>query len=101
LPIANNFNNAATFKINGTDITKGLFVVDADITTTTLHNDSDSDDDGLPDGTEDQDRNGIQTFGETDPNDKDTDGGNPEYQWQSHWYIACIDYDTTFFYSCE
>jgi hypothetical protein len=35
--------------------------------------DADSDDDGIPDGTEDSDHDGIYDFGETDPCDIDTD----------------------------
>jgi hypothetical protein len=62
-----------TYPINGTDITKGCFVVDRDPLTTTPHTDSDYDNDGLLDGEEDEDINGRVDPGETDPNDEDTD----------------------------
>lgn len=43
--------------------------------------DADSDDDGLPDGAEDSNRNGRVDPGETDPNQADTDGdGVPDSQ---------------------
>jgi hypothetical protein len=38
--------------------------------------------DGLTDGTEDSDANGLQTFGETDPNDPDTDGDGLADGWK-------------------
>ncbi|MGM0577947.1 MAG: EGF domain-containing protein [Myxococcota bacterium] len=71
----------------GTDDTDpGVFVPDADPTTTTDPTDDDSDDDGLMDGTEDADADGAMDDGETDPLDADTDGdgafdaaeGNPD-----------------------
>jgi hypothetical protein len=55
--------------------------------------------DGLTDGTEDPDANGLQTFGETDPNDPDTDGDGLADGWidQQVWnsssqqFEACAD----------
>jgi hypothetical protein len=55
--------------------------------------------DGLTDGTEDSDANGLQTFGETDPNDPDTDGDGLADGWidQQVWnsssgqFEACAD----------
>jgi len=65
------------------DTDLGIFVPDADPTTTTDPKDDDTDDDGLKDGTEDANQDGetINTIGdsgtpgsgETDPNDFDTD----------------------------
>ena len=43
-------------------------------TTCTQPQDADTDDDGIPDGVEDADRNGVWDAGETDPCDMDTDG---------------------------
>ena len=73
--ISDNVNNNLTphFIINGTNISKGYFIIDEDPSTTTDFEDNDTDDDGLLDGIEDSDNNGLLTFGETDPNDKDTD----------------------------
>lgn len=63
----------------------GVFIADADNTTTTDPLDSDSDNDGLADGVEDANKNGKQDnpvignsttvgSGETDPSDPDSDG---------------------------
>ena len=68
----------------GPDTDTGVFVPDADPSSTTDPLDDDSDDDGLLDGTEDSNGNGAVEVtlggtgtpgaGETDPNDVDTDG---------------------------
>ncbi len=58
--------------LSGTNIS--LFVPDADSTTTTDPNDIDTDDDGLSDGTEDANHNGMVDSGETDPGNPDSDG---------------------------
>ncbi|MFH1811058.1 MAG: hypothetical protein ABIJ09_20120 [Pseudomonadota bacterium] len=50
------------------------FVADADPTTTTSASNVDSDGDGINDGIEDANRNGLVDAGETDPNDPDSDG---------------------------
>jgi hypothetical protein len=57
---------------SGTDL--GVFVPDADPSTTTDPNNSDSDGDGLSDGEEDLDGNGRFDPGETDPNDSSNSG---------------------------
>jgi len=57
---------------DGTD--PAVFVPDGDPTTTTLALDPDSDGDGLDDGTEDADRDGVRDPDETDPIDDDSDG---------------------------
>jgi hypothetical protein len=44
--------------------------------------DADSDDDGLSDGTEDINRNGVMDFGETDPCNIDTDNDNMPDGWE-------------------
>jgi hypothetical protein len=47
-------------------------------------NDPDTDDDGIPDGLEDKNKNGMVDSGETDPNKPDTDGdGVPDSQEDS------------------
>jgi hypothetical protein len=56
----------------GTDT--GIFVPDADPSSSTDALDNDSDDDGIPDGSEDANQNGFVDSGETDPGDPDTDG---------------------------
>jgi cysteine-rich repeat protein len=56
------------------DTAPGVFVPDADDTTTTDPSDDDSDDDGLTDGTEDANHNGAVDTTELDPNDPDRDG---------------------------
>ena len=58
--------------LQGTD--PALFVPDDDPSTTTDPIDSDSDDDGIPDGEEDADRNGAADPGETDAANADSDG---------------------------
>lgn len=51
-----------------------IFVPDEDPASTTDSLDSDSDDDGIPDGSEDTDQDGLVDSGETDPDNPDTDG---------------------------
>jgi len=57
----------------GNDTNLGIFVPDADPSTTTDPLDDDTDGDGLIDGVEDANGNGRVDPGETDPNDLDTD----------------------------
>jgi uncharacterized repeat protein (TIGR01451 family) len=57
----------------GKNTNPGVFLPDADPTTTTDPEDADSDDDGLSDGAEDADKNGQRQSGETDPRDADSD----------------------------
>jgi hypothetical protein len=58
---------------DGTDVSAGCFVADADPATTTDPADADSDDGGLDDGGEDLDRDGAISAFETDPNDPGDD----------------------------
>ncbi|MBN2861736.1 MAG: T9SS type A sorting domain-containing protein [Bacteroidales bacterium] len=52
---------------------------DADPSTVTDPRDADTDNDGLPDGTEDADHDGLVDAAESDPNDADTDNdGSPD-----------------------
>ncbi len=77
---------------NGTDVGRGLFVVDADPATTTNPLDADTDNGGVRDGAEDPNHNGKREAGELDPNvgaddstpldDDDGDGlPNLEEEW--------------------
>jgi hypothetical protein len=52
--------------------------------------------DGLTDGTEDSDANGLQTFGETDPNDPDTDGDGLADGWidQKVWNSSSQQFES-------
>ena len=54
----------------GADTDTGVFIPDADSSTTTDPTDSDSDDDGYTDGQEDLNFNGSVDFGEADPLDE-------------------------------
>jgi len=58
----------------GTDTDLGIFIPDADPSTTTDPLDDDSDDDGSLDGEEDDDQNGQVDPGETDPNQAESKG---------------------------
>lgn len=63
-------------EIGGTDISRGFFIPDADPTTVTNPLNSDTDGGGIPDGSEDFNRNGLYEphLGETDPNNPFDDG---------------------------
>jgi outer membrane protein OmpA-like peptidoglycan-associated protein len=61
-----------------TDVTAGNFVPDADPSTTTFQLVPDTDDGGVPDGTEDTNRNGRIDEGELDPNDPADDVNSPD-----------------------
>ena len=56
--------------------------------------DADTDDDGILDGTEDADQNGIWGFDETDPCDSDTDGDGVQDGTESGYTLADIGEDT-------
>ena len=58
--------------LSGTDA--GVFIPDTDPSATTNPLDDDTDDDGLMDGSEDADRDGLVDAGETDPDEADSDG---------------------------
>ncbi len=62
---------------NGTDVTKGRFVADADPSTTTDPNRKDTDRGGVPDGAEDTNLNGRVDSGERNPNDAADDTTPP------------------------
>ncbi len=56
--------------------------------------DADTDDDGIPDGTEDADQNGIVDIGETDPCDSDTDSDGVQDGTESGYTLDVIGADT-------
>ncbi len=56
--------------------------------------DADTDDDGIPDGIEDADHDGIWAFNETDPCDSDTDGDGVQDGTESGYTLADIGKDT-------
>ena len=58
----------------GADTDLGIFIPDADPSTTTDPLDDDSDDDGWMDGEEDSNHNGQVDVGEKDPNQSDSNG---------------------------
>jgi hypothetical protein len=94
-----------TYPINGTDITKGYFVVDKNPLITTLHTNNDTDSDGLLDGIEDKNRDGRIDDDETNPKDKDTDNDGLVDGWidQKVWnstqnqFVTCTEGSTNIF----
>jgi len=60
--------------LNSLKLKRCLLSNEIEESTCTDPQDSDSDDDGIPDGVEDSNHNGVVDFGETDPCDPDTDG---------------------------
>ena len=72
--VASGSSDVNAIAYDGTDPAAGEFVADADPSTVTDPTDPDSDNDGLQDGVEDSNGDGIVQAGETDPNVTDSDG---------------------------
>ena len=62
--------------------------------TCTHSDDGDTDDDGIPDGTEDANRNGLVDAGETDPCNLDTDADGIQDGTESGYTLADVGTDT-------
>jgi hypothetical protein len=92
-----NNNNPVDLRVADPSITDSdndglLDEIEANACTDT--NDADSDDDGIPDGVEDANQDGVFDAGETDPCDADTDGDGLQDGTESGITLANIGPDT-------
>lgn len=67
---------------------------DIEILAGTDPNDADSDDDGIPDGVEDADHDGVVDSGETDPTNADSDGDGIQDGTESGYTLSDVTADT-------
>ncbi len=78
----------------GLDTHPGVFVSDADPSTTTDPHDRDSDDDGIEDGVEDADHDGARDPDETDASNRDTDADGVQDGTEQGWTSSDASPDT-------
>ncbi|MBT6434431.1 MAG: hypothetical protein HOK28_15135, partial [Deltaproteobacteria bacterium] len=90
------YTNEAVAELNA-DLPPGVagtlnyqeLVLDSDSSTTSDSNEPDTDSDGLLDGVEDANANGLVDLGETDPNLADTDGDGIRDDWEWTYFNLC------------